>query len=160
MAAKIHVGRVFPPVNERMSSACSSSTTNPATLPWLNRRHTGSGPFEPAGDGVPGQPFDAGDRGHADALDSECDDRVERRSPMLETVVGGAFRRRERLSAPDAPVATVFPGSRSVETVVDDVPGTDASMDRTYGIGTSAILQFGLALVDERTASLKIGLKL
>ena len=49
---------------------------------------------------------------------------------------------------------------RSVETVVDDVPGTDASLDQTYGIGTSAILQFGLALVDERNESLKIGLKL
>ena len=35
-----------------------------------------------------------------------------------------------------------------------------ASMDRTCGIGTSAILQFGLAPVDERTASLEIGLKL
>ena len=39
IAAKIHVGRLFPPVNERISSACSSST-KPATLPWLNRRHT------------------------------------------------------------------------------------------------------------------------
>ena len=55
---------------------------------------------------------------------------------------------------------TAFPRSRSVETVVDDVPGTDASLDQTYGIGTSAILQFGLALVDERNKSLKIGLKL
>ena len=53
----------------------------------------GGGPFEPAGDGVSGQPFDPGDRGHADALDSERDDRVERRAPMLETVVGGTFRR-------------------------------------------------------------------
>ena len=44
--------------------------------------------------------------------------------------------------------------------MVDDVPGTDASLDQTYGIGTSAILQFGLALVDERNKSLKIGLKL
>ena len=33
----------------------------------------GGGPFEPAGDDVPGQPFDPGDRGHADALDSERD---------------------------------------------------------------------------------------
>ena len=32
------------------------------------------------------------------------------------------------------------------------------SMDQTNGIGTSAILQFGLALVDERTVSLEIGL--
>ena len=53
-----------------------------------------------------------------------------------------------------------FPGPGSVETVAHDVPGTDSSMDRTYGIGTSAILQFGLALVDERTASLELGLKL
>ena len=44
--------------------------------------------------------------------------------------------------------------------MVDDVPGTDASMGRTDGIETSAIVQFGVALVDERTASLKIGLKL
>ncbi len=99
-------------------------------------------------------------RGQANALDSERDDGVERRAPMLETVVGCAVRRRERLSAPDAPISTAFPGSRSVETVADEVPGTDASMDRTCGIGTSAILPFGLALVDERTASLEIGLKL
>ena len=85
---------------------------------------------------------------------------VERRAPMLETVVGCAVRRRERLSAPDAPISTAFPGSRSVKTVADEVPGTDASMDRTCGIGTSAILPFGLALVDERTASLEIGHKL
>ncbi len=79
---------------------------------------------------------------------------------MLQTVVGRALGRRERLSAPDAPVSTTFPGSRCVETVADDVPGTDSSVERTCGIVTSAILQFGLALVDERTASLEIGLKL
>ena len=32
--------RVFPPVNERISSACSSVATKPVVLPWLNRRHT------------------------------------------------------------------------------------------------------------------------
>ncbi len=81
---------------------------------------------------------------------------------MLQTVVGRALGRRERLSAPDAAVSTPFPGSRSVETVADDVPGTHSSVELTCGIETSAILQFGLALVDEieRTASLEIGLKL
>ena len=79
---------------------------------------------------------------------------------MLEPVVRRALGRGERLATRDAAVATAFPGSRSVEPVVDDVPGTDASMDRTYGIGTTVILHFGLALVDERTASLEIGLKL
>ena len=64
------------------------------------------------------------------------------------------------MSARDAPISTAFPGSRPVETVADDVPGTDASMDRAFGIETSAILQFGWALGDERTASLGIGLKL
>ncbi len=79
---------------------------------------------------------------------------------MLETVVGRALGRRERLCAPDAPVSTPFPGSRCVETVVDDVPGTDSFVEHTCGIETSAILQFGLALVDETTASPEIGLKL
>jgi hypothetical protein len=79
---------------------------------------------------------------------------------MLETVVGRAFRRRERHSALDALVSTAFSGSRCVETVADDVPGTDSSVERTCGIETPAILQFGLAFVDERTASLEIGLKL
>jgi len=79
---------------------------------------------------------------------------------MLEAVVGRALGRRERLAAPDAAVSTPFPGSRSVETVADDVPGTDCSVELTCGIEKSAILQFGLALVDETTASLEIGLKL
>ena len=43
-------------------------------------------------DAVPDQPFDPGDRGPADALDSERDDRGERRSPMLATVGEGPFR--------------------------------------------------------------------
>ncbi len=79
---------------------------------------------------------------------------------MLETVVRRALCRRERLSTPDAPVSTAFPGPRSVESVADDASGTDSSVEHTSGIETSAILQFGLALVDERTASLDIGLKL
>ena len=116
--------------------------------------------LKPASDGVPGNPLDPSNRGNADTLDPESNNRVETSSSMLETVVRRALGRGERLSARDAPVSTAFPGSRSVETVVDDVPGTDASMDRTYGIRTSAILQFGLALVDERTVSLEIGLKL
>ena len=101
-----------------------------------------------------------GDRGNTDTLDSERDDPVERRSPMLKPVVRRALGRGECLSARDAPGSTALPGSCSVETVVDDVPGTDASMDRTYRIGTSAIPHFGLVLVDDRTTSLEIGLKL
>ena len=59
--------------------------------------------LEPAGDGVPGNPFDPGNRGNADTLDSESDDPIESSSSMLETVVGRAFRRGERLSALAAP---------------------------------------------------------
>ena len=62
----------------------------------------GGSPLEPAGDGVPGQPFDPGNRRQTDPLDAQRDDTVERRSAMLEEVIGRAFRRRERLSAPDA----------------------------------------------------------
>ena len=32
--------------------------------------------LEPAGDGVPGNPFDPGNRGNADTLNSESDDPV------------------------------------------------------------------------------------
>ena len=82
----------------------------------------GGGALEPAGDGVPGPPFDPGDRRQTDPLNAQRDDRVERRTPMLEAV-GGPFRRRERLSAPHAPVATPFPGCGSVESVADDAAG-------------------------------------
>ena len=102
--------------------------------------------LEPAGDGVPGNPFDPGNRGNADTLDSESDDYIESSSSMLETVVGRAFRRRERLSALAAPVSTAFPGPRSVESVVNNASGTDCSIRRTCGIETSAILHFGSAL--------------
>ena len=44
---------------------------------------------------------------------------------MLETVVGRAFRRGERLSALAAPVSTALPGPGSVESVANDVSGTD-----------------------------------
>ena len=65
---------------------------------------------------------------------------------MLETVVGRAFRRGERLSALAAPVSTAFPGLGSVESVANDVSGTDFAPQRTCGIETSAILHFGSAL--------------
>ena len=102
--------------------------------------------LEPAGDGVPGNPFDPGNRGNADTLDSESDDHIESSSSMLETVVGRAFRRGERLSALAAPVSTAFPGPGSVESVANDVSGTDFAPQRTCGIETSAILHFGSAL--------------
>ena len=99
-------------------------------------------PLEPARDGVPGNPLDPSNRGNADTLDSESDDRIKRSSSILETVVGRAFRRRERLSALDAPVSTAFPGPRSVETVADDAPGTDFSVQRTLGVETAELLHF------------------
>ena len=116
--------------------------------------------LEPARHGVPRDTRDPSDRGDADALDSEGDNLVESSSTVLKTVVRRAFGRRERLSAFNAPVSTTPPGPRAVKTVADDVPGTDSSLERTSEIETSAILQFGLALVHERTASLEIGLKL
>ena len=102
--------------------------------------------LEPAGDGVPGKPFGPGNRGNADTLDSESDDPIESSSSMLETVVGRAFRRGERLSALAAPVSTAFPGPRSVESIVNNGSGTDCSIRRTCGIETSAILHFCSAL--------------
>ena len=73
--------------------------------------HRGS-PLEPAGHGVPGQPFDPGDRRPTDTLNAQRDDRVERRPAMLEAVIGGTFRRRERLAASHAPVAGRPTGTR------------------------------------------------
>ena len=103
LRATLRAIAVFPPVNDRISSACSSVATKPVVLPWRKWRHTAA-----ARDGVPGQPFDPGNRRQTDPLDAQRDDTVERRSAMLEAVIGRAFRRRERLSAPDAPVATPF----------------------------------------------------
>ena len=56
------------------------------------------------------KPFDASNRRDAATLDPESDHCFESRPSMLETVVRRAFRRRERLFALDAPVATAFPG--------------------------------------------------
>ena len=47
----------------------------------------GGSPLEPAGDGVPGQPFDPGNRRQTAPLDAQRDDTVERRSAMLEAVI-------------------------------------------------------------------------
>ena len=113
----------------------------------------GGSPLEPAGDGVPGQPFDPGSRRQTDPLDAQRDDTVERRSAMLEAVIGRAFRRRERLSAPDAPVATPFPGCGSVESVADDACGLDVSVQRTRGVETAWFLHCA-GLVDESTEAL------
>ena len=107
--------------------------------------HGGSS-LQPAGDGVPGQPFDLGNRRQADALDSQRDDRVDRRSPVLETVIEGALGRRERVSAPDSPVAAPFPGRGSVESIADDVAGLDVSAQRTRGIETVSFLHCAWAL--------------
>ncbi len=95
---------------------------------------------------IPGQPFGPGDRRQTDPLDAECDDRVERRSTMLETVVGRALRRRKRLSASDAPVATPFSGCGSVESVADNACGRDVSGQRTRGIETAWFLHGAWAL--------------
>ena len=65
---------------------------------------------------------------------------------MLETVVGRAFHLRERLSALAALVSTAFPRPGSVESVANDVSGTDFAPQRTCEIETSAILHFGSAL--------------
>ena len=124
------------------SGAARSSLASEASDPSVIESTTHLGCLlEPAGDGVPGNPFDPGNRGNADTLDSESDDPIESSSSMLETVVGRAFRRRERLSALAAPVSTAFPGPRSVESVVNNASGTDCSIRRTCGIETSAILK-------------------
>ena len=104
------------------------------------------GPLEPAGDGIPGQPFGPGDRRPADTLNAQRNNRVERCSAMLETVVGGALCRRERLSALDASVSTPFPGRGSVESVADDVAGLDVSVQGTRGIETARFLHCAWAL--------------
>ena len=70
--------------------------------------------LEPARHGVPPDTRDPSDRGDADALDSQCDDRVESSPSMLKTVVRRAFRRTQRLSAFNTPVSTPSPGSRFV----------------------------------------------
>ena len=79
--------------------------------------------------------------------------------PMLEAVLGRAFRRRARLSAPDAPVATPFPGCGSVESVADDACGLDVSVQRTRGVETAWFLHCA-GLVDESTEALKCRPKL
>ena len=64
----------------------------------------------------------------------------------IKRTLRGAFRRRERLAASDAPVATPFPGCGSVESVADDVTGLDVSVQRTRGIETAWFLHVAWAL--------------
>ena len=99
-------------------------------------------PLEPTSDGVPGNPFDSSNRRNTDTFDPESNDLVKGVSMMLETVVRRALCRRERLSTPDAAVSTAPPGPCSVETVPDDVSGTDFSMQRTLGVETAQLGQF------------------
>ena len=122
---------------------CGDEAGGPAVVKSTTHR---SGPLEPAGDGLPGQPFGPGDRRQTDPLNAQRDDRVERRSAMLEAVIGGAFRRRKRLAASDAPVATPFSGRGSVESVADDASGRDVSLQRTRGIETAWFLHGAWAL--------------
>ena len=75
-----------------------------------------------------------------------CDLFQKGRVLAQDAVVGRAFRRGERLSALAAPVSTAFPGLGSVESVANDVSGTDFAPQRTCEIETSAILHFGSAL--------------
>jgi len=62
------------------------------------------------------------------ACDSEADDRIESSSSDAGDVIGRALGRRERLSTRDASVSAALPGQRSVESVPDDVSGTDFSL--------------------------------
>jgi hypothetical protein len=117
------------------------------------------GLLEPARHGVPRETLEPSDRGDADALDSESDNLVERSPRMLEAVIRRAQRLRKRLSTLNAAVSTAPPGPRSVETVADDASSTDLSMQRTIGIETTQ-LPLRVGLVDERTATSEIGLKL
>ena len=87
--------------------------------------------------------------------DEAVTELVERRSAVLETVVGGAFGRRERLSALDAPVAPPFPGRGSVESTAADVAGLDVSVQRTREIETPQFLHVVWALVDDSTVALQ-----
>ena len=102
--------------------------------------------LEPAGDGVPGNPFDREitEMLTPSTLRAMTTSKVALR--CCETVVGRAFRRGERLSALAAPVSTAFLGPGSVESVANDVSGTDFAPQRTCEIETSAILHFGSAL--------------
>ena len=133
---------------------CSDEAGGPPLVKSTTHR---SGPLEPAGDGVPSQSFDSGDRRQADPLDAECDDRVECRSAVLEPVVGRAFCRRERLSAADASVAAPFPGRGSVESVADDASGRDVSGQRTRWIATARFLHGAWALSTRELRSLNDG---
>ena len=122
---------------------CGDKAGRPAVA--KSATHRGS-PLEPAGHGVPGQPFDPGDRRPTDTFNVQRDDRVERRPAMLEAVIGVTFRRRERLAASHAPVAAPFPGRGSVESVADDVAGPGVSVQRTLGIETAWFLHGAWAL--------------
>ena len=53
---------VFPPVNERITSACSSVATKPVVLPSLNRRHTEAARSSQRATVFQAQPFGPGDR--------------------------------------------------------------------------------------------------
>ena len=66
------------------------------------------------------KPLDARNGGFAHALDAERGNLVEHRAPVLEPVVGRAFRQAERLSAIPAQVATALARLRLVEPVADN----------------------------------------
>ena len=146
-------------MNDRISSASSSVATKPVVLPWLQWRHTAAARSRQRATVFQASRSIRAIADRLPPLDAQRDDTVERRSAMLEAVIGRACRRRERLSAPDAPVATPFPGCGSVESVADDACGLDVSVQRTRGVETAWFLHCA-GLVDESTEALNCRAKL
>jgi len=95
--------------------------------------------FQPAIDGIPGYPLYSGDSRLVQALDAECDNFVERRATVLESMVRRTSVRAECLSATSAQISTTLSRASLVEAVANDVSDT---RQRAFPVRTSETLHY------------------
>jgi hypothetical protein len=135
----------------RDCESCYSSIVEPTTRM--------GGLFEPSSDSIPGDLLYPSDGRLVRALDAECGDFVEGRTPVLESMIGCAGVRAECLPATPAQISTTLSRVSLVAAVANDVSDT---RQRAFPVRTFETLHYSSLLltpVDFETDRLRSSLK-